>query len=217
MQKMKIKQPYIKICGLRTKEDAVALNENQVDFAGFVLFYPKSKRFVTIEQAVLIRKALNPEIKTVAVTVSPTLSQLKEIEAAGFDYIQIHGILEDAVLKEASIPILRAFNVSDGTEYTKQDRHPNIVGYVLDGKIPGGGETFDWTLLKQFDRQGKMLMLAGGLDADNVEKAILEVQPDIVDVSSGVESAAIVGKDPAKIKDFVEKVKKVCAAKAEYL
>ena len=206
---MKMKQPYIKICGLRTEKDAAHLNKNQVDFAGFILFYPKSKRFVTIEQAVSIKKILNPEIKTVAVTVSPTLSQLKEIEIAGFDYIQIHGTLEKVVLEEAQIPIFRAFNISDGTEYGKLDRHANIAGYVLDGKIPGNGETFDWTLLKQFDKQDKMLMLAGGLNAENVEKAILEVQPDIVDVSSGVENVNIMGKDPAKIKEFVDKVRKV--------
>ena len=194
---------------MRTEEDAAYLNENQVNFAGFILFYPKSKRFVTIEQAVSIMKVLKPEIKKVAVTVSPTLSQLKEIEKAGFDYIQIHGMLEKQVLEEAKIPILRAFNISDGTEYAKLNRHSNIVGYVLDGKIPGNGETFDWTLLKQFDKKNKMLMLAGGLNVENVEKAILEVHPDIVDVSSGVESKNIAGKDPAKIKEFVDKVRKV--------
>lgn len=206
---MKVKQPYIKICGLRTEEDAAYLNENQVNFAGFILFYPKSKRFVTIEQSVTIMKFLKPEIKKVAVTVSPTLPQLKAIEDAGFDYIQVHGTLEELVLEQAKIPILRAFNVSDGTEYTKLNRHSNISGYVLDGKIPGNGETFDWTLLKRFDKQDKMLMLAGGLNAENVEKAILEVQPDIVDVSSGVESENIVGKDPKKIKEFVDKVRRV--------
>lgn len=204
-----MKQPYIKICGLRTEEDAVYLNENQVNFAGFILFYPKSKRFVTMEQAVSIKKILKPEIKKVAVTVSPALWQLKEIEEAGFDYIQIHGILEEQILETAKIPILRAFNVSDGTEYAKLNTHANIAGYVLDGKIPGNGETFDWTLLKQFDKQDKMLMLAGGLNAENVERAILEVRPDIVDVSSGVESEGIVGKDPIKIKKFVDKVRKI--------
>lgn len=204
-----MKQPYIKICGLRTKEDAVCLNENQVNYAGFVLFYPKSKRFVTMEQAVSIMKILKPEIKKVAVTVSPTLSQLKEIERAGFDYIQIHGTLAEQILENTKIPILRAFNVSDGTEYAKLDRHPNIAGYVLDGKVPGNGETFNWSLLKQFDRQDKMLMLAGGLNVENIEKAILQIQPDIVDVSSGVESDNSVGKDCAKIKKFVDKVRRM--------
>lgn len=204
-----MKQPYIKICGLRTEEDAVCLNENQVNYAGFVLFYPKSKRFVTMEQAVSIMKILKPEIKKVAVTVSPTLSQLKEIERAGFDYIQIHGTLEKQILENTKIPILRAFNVSDGTEYAKLDRHSNIAGYVLDGKVPGNGETFNWSLLKQFDRQDKMLMLAGGLNVENIEKAILQIQPDIVDVSSGVESDNSVGKDCAKIKKFVDKVRRM--------
>lgn len=205
---MRMKQPYIKICGLQTNDDAMYLNENEVDFAGFVLFYPKSKRFVTIEQAVSIMKTLEPGIKKVAVTISPRISQLKEIEASGFDYIQIHGILEKQVLEEAKIPIFRAFNVSDGTEYVSLNRHPNIAGYVLDGKIPGNGEIFDWRLLKEFDKQDKILMLAGGLNPENVEKAVLEVQPDIVDVSSGVESENIAGKDPVKIKKFVDSVRK---------
>lgn len=202
-------QPKIKICGLRTEQDAEYLNENQVDYAGFILFYPKSKRFVTIEKAISVMKILKPEIKKVAVTVSPSISQLRQIEGAGFDFIQIHGILEKNVLEEAAIPILRAVNVQNGTEYEQLERHDKIAGYVLDGKIPGNGEVFDWSLLKKFDRQNKVFMLAGGLSAENVKKAILEANPDIIDVSSGVETKDIVGKDPLKIKEFVDKIRNI--------
>jgi len=77
----------IKICGLTTPKEAEYLNTNHVDFAGMVLFYPKSKRNISLEQAKAIQQALNPEIQTVAVVVSPTIKQVQQIEAAGFDYL----------------------------------------------------------------------------------------------------------------------------------
>ena len=81
----------IKICGLTSPAEARYLNENHVDFAGMVLFFPKSKRNISIEQAKEIMAALDASIKRVAVVVSPTIEQVRQIEAAGFDYVQIHG------------------------------------------------------------------------------------------------------------------------------
>ena len=90
----------IKICGLTNPKEANYLNNNHVDFAGMVLFYPKSKRNISLKQARTIQQALNPEIKTVAVVVSPTIEQIQQIEAAGFHYLQIHGKLpEELFLK----------------------------------------------------------------------------------------------------------------------
>lgn len=81
----------IKICGLTSSAEARYLNENHVDFAGMVLFFPKSKRNISIEQAKEIMAALDASIKRVAVVVSPSIEQVRQIEAAGFDYVQIHG------------------------------------------------------------------------------------------------------------------------------
>lgn len=199
----------IKICGLTSPAEARYLNENHVDFAGMVLFFPKSKRNISIEQAKDIMAALDASIKRVAVVVSPSIEQIRQIEAAGFDYVQIHGeIPETETEAEAAIaiPILKAFNVSDMGSYEKYHNDSRIAGYVFDAIEPGSGKTFDWKLVDNIPRDEKLL-LAGGLNPDNVRMAIEAVHPDGVDVSSGVENDDKAGKNPEKIHDFVAAVK----------
>lgn len=210
-------RPMIKICGLTDAKDAFILNENQVDFAGFVLFFEKSKRNLTIPQAQEIMSRLDDTMKKVAVTVSPTLQQVKEIQAAGFDYIQIHGNLTNDVLKECELPILRAVNVERPEDCMNVEHSDKIFGYVFDGKNAGEGKCFDWSYLQNFDRNGKKLMLAGGLNPNNLSRAIQTVAPDIVDVSSDVELPSIQteqgmrspGKDGEKVEAFVAAVRNV--------
>lgn len=200
----------VKICGLTSPAEARYLNENHVDFAGMVLFFPKSKRNISIEQAKDIMVALDASIKRVAVVVSPSIEQVRQIEAAGFDYVQIHGeIPETETEAEAAIaiPILKAFNVSDMDSYEKYHNDSRIAGYVFDAIEPGSGKTFDWKLVDNIPRDEKLLLLAGGLNPDNVRMAIEAVHPDGVDVSSGVENDDKVGKNPEKIHDFVAAVK----------
>ena len=200
----------VKICGLTSPAEARYLNENHVDFAGMVLFFPKSKRNISIEQAKDIMAALDASIKRVAVVVSPSIEQIRQIEAAGFDYVQIHGeIPETETEAEAAIaiPILKAFNVSDMDSYEKYHNDSRIAGYVFDAIEPGSGKTFDWKLVDNIPRDEKLLLLAGGLNPDNVRMAIEAVHPDGVDVSSGVENDDKAGKNPEKIHDFVAAVK----------
>lgn len=200
----------IKICGLTSPAEARYLNENHVDFAGMVLFFPKSKRNISIEQAKDIMAALDASIKRVAVVVSPSIEQVRQIEAAGFDYVQIHGeIPETETEAEAAIaiPILKAFNVSDMDSYEKYHNDSRIACYVFDAIEPGSGKTFDWKLVDNIPRDEKLLLLAGGLNPDNVRMAIEAVHPDGVDVSSGVENDDKAGKNPDKIHDFVAAVK----------
>ena len=200
----------VKICGLTSPAEARYLNENHVDFAGMVLFFPKSKRNISIEQAMEIMAALDASIKRVAVVVSPSIEQVRQIEAAGFDYVQIHGeIPETETEAEAAIaiPILKAFNVSDMGSYEKYHNDSRIAGYVFDAIEPGSGKTFDWKLVDNIPRDEKLLLLAGGLNPDNVRMAIEAVHPDGVDVSSGVENDDGAGKNPDKIRDFVAAVK----------
>ena len=197
----------IKICGLTNPKEANYLNNNHVDFAGMVLFYPKSKRNISLKQARTIQQALNPEIKTVAVVVSPTIEQIQQIEAAGFHYLQIHGKLPEELFSQTNIPILKAFNIQDMDQYERYHNCASIAGYVFDAQEPGSGKTFDWSLVKQIPRDEKLFLLAGGLTPDNVQTAITYLNPDGVDVSSGVEYSDQPGKDPAKIHTFVSNVR----------
>ena len=208
--------PKIKICGLTSTEEASWIVEERVDYAGIVLFYPKSHRNMSGAQA----KELLPIIKqgralsgasilTVAVTVSPTPEQAEEIQAAGFDRIQVHGELSKASFDAIRIPIIRAFNGFDKEAYEKFHHCEKVEAYLFDAGKPGSGQTFDWDLLRKLGRDEKPIFLAGGLNADNVRQAILEVAPDVVDVSSGVEKDTRIGKDREKIRAFVKAVREV--------
>lgn len=200
----------IKICGLTKPEEATFLNKNQVDYAGMVLFYEKSKRNITIEQAQGIMKTLDKKINSVAVVVSPSIEQIKMIEQSGFDFIQIHGTMPKEILEESEemqIPILKAFNITDMNNYEMYHQCKAVAGYVFDAQEPGSGRTFDWRLVRDIPRDEKLLILAGGLNPDNVCEAIRYLKPDGVDVSSGVENDTGEGKDRNKIDRFVRNVR----------
>ncbi len=198
----------IKICGITTKEEAKILNENKVDFAGMVMFFPKSKRNINTESAREIISVLDQNIKKVAVTVEPTEEQIKIIEKNGFDYIQIHGDIKEELIKKINIPILKAFNVRDMKNYDFYRNEEKIKGYVFDAFEPGSGKIFDWRLVREIPKDNKLLLLAGGLNPNNVTEAVKYLRPDGVDVSSGVENENGIGKSPEKIKMFVENARK---------
>jgi phosphoribosylanthranilate isomerase len=199
----------IKICGLTKTEEAEYLNKNKVDYAGMVLFFDKSKRNISIEQAKNIMRKLDSNIKKVAVVVSPNIEQAKEIELAGFDYIQIHGEIPKDLFANIHIPVFKAFNIVDMDKYEEYHSCDRIVGYVFDAQEAGSGKTFDWSLVKNIPRDEKIFILAGGLNPDNVGDAIKYLKPDGVDVSSGVENESGNMKDENKINDFVKAVRTV--------
>ena len=210
--------PKIKICGITRLKEADFLNQARVDYAGFV-FYEKSKRNITISQAKEIKKALSSGIQCVAVTVSPDRLLCKQIEEAGFDILQVHGRLEDEILEKAKIPIWRACNIESAKDLEQIEDHRKIAAYVLDAKVAGSGETFGWQKNLAVARQkeayfyGKAFVLAGGLHLGNVAEGIQIFQPDIVDVSSGVETKE--GKDGRLVRNFVEAVRRCWDSGAE--
>lgn len=198
---------FIKICGLTSKKEAEFLNTMDADFAGMVLFFEKSKRNISLDTAKCIISTLRADIKKVAVVVSPSKEQIEDICDCGFDYIQIHGNVEKDILDASRIPVLKAFNVNDIDKVDYYESIDKIKGYVFDAAEPGSGKTFDWTMLRDIE-YSKLFFLAGGLTPDNVVKAIEIASPDGVDVSSGVEYDSGIGKDPDKIKRFIENVRR---------
>lgn len=191
----------VKICGIRDKKEIEFLNEIKPDFAGFVMFFEKSKRNIEPVRAKELLSCLDKNIKSVAVTVSPKMEQVKQVFECGFDLIQIHGEVSDEVLSNPYLKVLRAFNVTDIDNIAKYSNNPNIVGYVFDAAVPGSGKLFDWNILENISRDSKLLFLAGGLTPENVATAINTVNPDVVDVSSGVEGEN--GKSREKIVRFI--------------
>lgn len=203
--------PQIKICGITKVAEASYLNEIHAEYAGFV-FWEKSKRNVSFAQAEEIGGLLDENIRRVAVTVSPNVELVREIELAGFDILQVHGELQEEVVKQCSIPIWRACNLQKAEDMEKLEQHPKITGYVIDAGTAGSGKTFDWAgSLETVEKMkatvfvGKTFVLAGGLNPENAAEAVKIFQPDVVDVSSGVEGTQ--GKEGALIIEFAGKVR----------
>ncbi len=213
--------PQIKICGITSEAEAEYLNESKVDYAGFV-FFEKSKRNISLEKAEKIFKYLSPDIKKVAVMVSPDTEMISRLNETGFDIVQIHGEMNDQILEAVDKPVWRALNLKGLSELDKdetdngpgkrwRDLSEKIKGLVLDAPNYGSGMTFDWSeaskisdFLKE-NLEGRKFILAGGLNSGNVSEGIRIFSPDIVDVSSGVEGEK--GKDRRKVEEFVKAVR----------
>lgn len=203
--------PQIKICGITQIREAFYLNEVHAEYAGFV-FWQKSKRNVSFAQAEEIHRFLDKSIRRVAVTVSPDLQLARKAEQAGFDILQVHGELHEEVLKQCNLPIWRACNLQEPQDMNRLEQDPQIAGYVLDAIQAGSGKTFDWAgsraaveRMKATVFAGKTFVLAGGLSAQNIAEAVQILEPDVVDVSTGVEGAG--GKEKSLLSDFVRKVR----------
>lgn len=200
----------VKICGIKTLEVANAAIEYGADALGFV--FAESKRKISKEEAKKIIDALPKNVIKIGVFVNAPASELKEIyEYCGLDYLQLHGDESPEFCDNLKIPYIRAFGTKEELDSNFIERY-NSYGYLFDapaGKYVGGnGVTFDWNVLKMLTPNvRKRLILAGGLNCDNVRKAIEEVKPFMVDVSSGVETNGV--KDINKIKKFIAEAKGV--------
>ena len=195
----------IKMCGITTPADVAAVNEVKPDYIGMVMYFPKSKRNVSVETASGLLEDLIGDVQRVAVVVEPEAEQISEISKLGFDIVQIHGWVDDEVIENSPVPVWRAFNVKDMDMYPHYQKLSNVAGYVFDAGEPGSGKTFDWNSLSEIERDGRLFILAGGLTPDNVKRAIDQVHPDVIDVSSGIEYDVVCGvqkpgKDPEKMR-----------------
>ncbi|MCM1498521.1 MAG: phosphoribosylanthranilate isomerase [Clostridium sp.] len=199
----------MKICGITEIKEAEYLNEVQADYAGFIQFFPRSKRNISPQKAKAIIRELDPAILPVAVTVCPTAEHLHIIEQTGFRMIQIHGNISDALLDSISIPVLKAFNVNDLSQYERFRENDKVIGYVFDAQAPGAGKTFDWSLLENIPKDTKPALLAGGLTPENVAAALKSTGLCGADTSSGVENDNGIGKSREKIIAFAKAVRSV--------
>lgn len=203
----------IKMCGITTPADVAAVNEVRPDYIGMVMYFPKSKRNVSVDTARRLLEELREDVKKVAVVVSPDEEQITEIAELGFDFIQIHGQVSDELIESAHLPVWKAFNVKDMDMYLHYQSLSNIAGYVFDAGEPGSGKIFDWNSLDEIERDGRLFVLAGGLTPDNVRRAIEQVHPDVVDVSSGIEYDVVGGvQKPGKDLEKMRQMKRNIAA-----
>ncbi|AZC17502.1 MULTISPECIES: phosphoribosylanthranilate isomerase [Pseudomonas] len=199
-----------KICGITRIEDALAAVEAGADAIGLV-FYAKSPRAVSVQQARAIIAALPPFVTTVGLFVNASRCELGEIlDAVPLDLLQFHGDESAAACEGYHRPYIKALRVKAGDDIAAAcQAYPGASGILLDTYVegvPGGtGEAFDWSLVPQ--GLSKPIILAGGLSADNVALAIAQVRPYAVDVSGGVEQSKGI-KDPARIQAFMQAVRR---------
>ena len=189
----------VKICGLSTKEAVETAVSAGADYIGFV--FAPSKRQVTLDQAAELAKLIPVNVKKVGVFVSPSRVELLEaIEKVGLDLIQVHGQVGGDLFEDLPCASIQAVQV-DGNGHVPNSRADFLL---FDAPVAGSGKTFDWG---QLDTSGlaQPFFIAGGLNEDNVAKAIRHFTPYAVDVSSGVETDG--QKDQEKIRRFIERVK----------
>jgi phosphoribosylanthranilate isomerase len=204
----------VKICGLRTEADVLAVASSGAAYAGFV-FFAKSPRNLTLDQARLLAFAAPVGLAKVALVVDADDQTLDAIvEAVPLDMLQLHGHETPdrvaQVRERYGLPVMKAVGVADEGDLAAIFDYSIVADQLLiDAKppkssvLPGGnGLSFDWRLVAQ-RRWLRPWMLAGGLTAENVAEAIRLTNARQVDVSSGVESAPGV-KDATLISAFVE-------------
>jgi len=204
----------VKICGLTRVQDARAATEAGADFLGFV-FYPPSPRYVDPETARRIIDTIrltSSLVRTVGVFVDESLDAIEQTgRRCGLNYVQLHGSEPPEVasaLMAQGFGTIKAFRVRDNDSLDEVARY-HVTAYLLDAYVPGQaggtGTTFDWALVAQAKAHGQVI-LAGGLNAENVAEAVRTTDPWGVDVSSGVE-AEPGQKDADMIRRFVARAK----------
>ncbi len=195
----------IKICGLTRLEDIEAANALLPDYIGFV-FWERSKRNVSKEQAKELKSRLDSRIKAVGVFVDAEIDFIADLVSCGIiDVAQLHGSEDEDYISQlrkriGGAEIIKAFNINKIESFDEAEK--SSADHIMIDSGKGSGITFDWSKLERLNRP---YFLAGGLGAENISEVLESVKPFAVDVSSGVETDGF--KDRAKMKRFVESVR----------
>jgi len=211
----------IKICGITRTVDARAAVDAGADALGLV-FWPGTPRVVGIDQARAIVATVPPYVTIVGLFVDPEPQTVRAVlDTVSIDVLQFHGSEPAELCRAFGRRYVKAISVKDGVDLLESvSPYDDAAGLLFDafseGDLPGGtGRMFDWGRLTA-DVRSRLpcpLILSGGLTADNVGRAIRDVTPWAVDVSSGVEELDANGvprrglKDPARIRAFVQGVR----------
>ena len=201
----------VKICGITRPEDGLEAVRQGADAIGLV-FYPPSPRAVSLAQASAITRVLPPFVTVVGLFVNASRQEIEQVRAATrLDLLQFHGDEQHVDCTGHGVPYIKVVRMRPEVDlHRERERFPDACGLLLDtyekGKPGGTGRAFEWQRIPA--DLASSIVLAGGLNSDNVEQAIREVRPYAVDVSGGVEAAKGI-KDGAKIAAFIAGVNRV--------
>ena len=194
----------IKMCGLRRPEDIRAVNGLKPEYIGFV-FFPGSRRYITPEAARTLKEILDPGIEAVGVFVDENPETVAELLAdRTIDMAQLHGHEDEqylAHLRELTgRPLIQAFRIRSAEDAVRAQA--SSADWILLDAGAGDGRMFDWNWLRTVERP---YFLAGGLTPENAGRAVKELKPYAVDVSSGIETGGF--KDVQKMRAFIQAVR----------
>jgi phosphoribosylanthranilate isomerase len=196
---------FVKICGITNEDDALLAVAMGADAVGFV--FAPSPRQIAPQQAYDISRRLPPEILTIGVFRDELPQRVIDIAiTAGVRGVQLHGHESPAQVAEVAASmrwVIKAV-AADSHDARRADEFATDM-ILVDAAQPGSGKVFDWTLIADLPPLDK-LILAGGLDPDNVANAVATAEPWGVDVSTGVERSPG-KKDALKVKAFVERAR----------
>ena len=198
----------IKVCGVTSVEDAKLVCSSGVDAIG-LNFYSESKRGLTVSEGSAIEVSLPPFVSKVGVFVNPNQSLVnKALETISFDFLQFHGSESVSFCESFSLPYIKAIPAQNSQQILRDlADYSSASAILLDTKVGarfgGTGEAFDWKIVPETKLP---LIVAGGLNPQNVFEAVSLMRPFAVDVSSGVEKESI-QKDFQMMREFVEQVR----------
>ncbi len=198
----------IKICGITNEEDALAAAHFGADALGFI--FASSQRRISPERARRIKKALPPLVQTVGVFVDEDHETVSWIaDMCALDILQFHGNESPDYCNSFNLRVIKAVRLKNRHDLQSLPKYSDVVhALLLDTYVPdklgGTGITFDWKLAVEAKKYGRII-LAGGLNPENVAAAISTVKPYAVDASSGLERSPGV-KDHEKIAKFIGEV-----------
>lgn len=197
----------IKICGIKHRDDALKAVECGADAIGLI-FVEKSPRYVSLTEARVIAESLPPFVTSVGLFMNASEETVREaLKVVPLNLLQFHGEESPEFCEQFGMPYVKVLRMRENVNviaFTQE--YPNAAGILLDtySKEGGGsGQTFDWSLIPK--DVSVPLILAGGLNPENVASAVETVKPYAVDVSSGVESEPAV-KDHKKIEQLIKEV-----------
>lgn len=199
----------VKVCGIKDIVIANKCINLGADALGFV--FAKSTRRIDINKAKEIIDSLNGSILKVGVFVNSDLKEVNNyVKTLNLDIVQLHGDETDTYCENVDAKVIKAISINEKDDVEKVYKYKNLYGYLFDKKgekyVGGEGKAFNWDFLNDLDSSiKKRLILAGGLNSNNVRLAIEKVNPFMIDVSSGVEKNGI--KDELLIKEFISKAK----------
>ncbi|MEW6170221.1 MAG: phosphoribosylanthranilate isomerase [Candidatus Omnitrophota bacterium] len=200
----------IKICGITNLKDALTAIKESADTLGFI-FYKKSPRYINPQKAKKIIEKLPSRINKVGVFVNEKERLVKKIvRNCKLNILQFHGNESPSYCQRfRDYKVIKAFRIKNRNSLKDIPKY-KVDYYLLDtyqkNKIGGTGETFDWELIKLVKKIKKPIILSGGLNPNNITKAIKKTKPNAIDLSSGVEKYPG-KKDSGLLKKLFKKIK----------